>query len=456
MSIPGLGHLVAPQPTSANQTRTIRLQPFWEWRFQVAFDTQITLKLLSGTAEKDGTELALQHIYTFAGTRSKILTLQGCELEVEGVLADESVAEYPKPQDSPANSVLNLHFQLTAMRQRAAAERREGPRIAVCGPPTTGKTSLTRTLTSYAARVGAQPLVVNTDPKEGMLSLPGTLSASVVGSLLDVEAVDGWGTTPTSGPSQVPVKLPLVYYYGHASSEEDPAKYKELVSKMAATVTSRLGQDHEVRGSGMIIDTQAVTETNQVGMENFVHVVEELSVNIIIVLGSPSLNAEITKRFSTERTSLGENYSILLLEKSEGVVERDVGYTQQACEASIKEYFFGSIGQTLSPATQQVDFDSLAIYKLGDYSMYGGGADESLMRVDPAQVMAHWTLAIVYASVKDSPETIRTANVMGYVYIADIDKEKRKLRILAPVSGRLGDRPLLMGKWPEPFINLLG
>lgn len=193
------------------------------------------------------------------------------------MLADESVAEYAKPQDSPANSVLNLHFQLTAMRQRAAAERREGPRIAVCGPPTTGKTSLTRTLTSYAARVGAQPLVVNTDPKEGMLSLPGTLSASVVGSLLDVEAVDGWGTTPTSGPSQVPVKLPLVYYYGHASSEEDPAKYKELVSKMAATVTSRLGQDHEVRGSGMIIDTQAVTETNQVGMENFVHVVEELS-----------------------------------------------------------------------------------------------------------------------------------------------------------------------------------
>ncbi|UQC76384.1 pre-mRNA cleavage complex II protein Clp1 [Colletotrichum lupini] len=456
MSIPGLGHLVAPQSTSANQTRTIRLQPFWEWRFQVAFDTQITLKLLSGTAEKDGTELALQHIYTFAGTRSKILTLQGCELEVEGVLAEESVAEYAKPQDSPANSVLNLHFQLTAMRQRAAAERREGPRIAVCGPPTTGKTSLTRTLTSYAARVGAQPLVVNTDPKEGMLSLPGTLSASVVGSLLDVEAVDGWGTTPTSGPSQVPVKLPLVYYYGHASSEEDPAKYKELVSKMAATVTSRLGQDPEVKGSGMIIDTQAVTETNQVGMENFVHVVEELSVNIIIVLGSPSLNAEVTKRFSTERTSLGENYSILLLEKSDGVVERDVGYTQQACEASIKEYFFGSIGQTLSPATQQVDFDSLAIYKLGDYSMYGGGADESLMRVDPAQVMAHWTLAIVYASVKDSPETIRTANVMGYVYIADIDKEKRKLRILAPVSGRLGDRPLLMGKWPEPFINLLG
>ncbi|GKT93303.1 pre-mRNA cleavage complex II protein Clp1 [Colletotrichum tofieldiae] len=435
MSIPGLGHLVAPQPTSANQTRTIRLQPFWEWRFEVAFDTHITLKLLSGTAEKDGTELALQHAYTFAGTKSKILTLQGCELEVEGSLSDEFLAEYAKPQDSPANSILNLHFQLTAMRQRAATERREGPRIAICGPPTTGKTSLVRTLTSYATRVGAQPLVVNTDPKEGMLSLPGTLSASVVGTVLDVEAVDGWGTTPTSGPSQVPVKLPLVYYYGHASAEEDQKKYQELVSKMAATVTSRLGQDPEVRSSGMIIDTPAMAEKGNVGIDVLAHVVDELSGTVFHLL-LPR-----------------EQYSILLLDKSEGVVERDVGFMQQACEASIKEYFFGSIGQTLSPATQQVDFDSLAIFRID--SMYGN-ADDGLMRVDPGQLMAHWTLAIVYASVKDSPETIRTANVMGYVYIADIDKEKRKLRILAPVSGRLGDRPLLMGKWPEPFINLLG
>ncbi|KAK1996045.1 pre-mRNA cleavage complex II protein Clp1 [Colletotrichum falcatum] len=457
MSIPGLGQLVAPQPTSANQTRTVRLQPFWEWRFEVAFDTRVKLKLLSGTAEKDGTELALQHAYALSGVRSKILTLQGCELEVEGALAAESVAEYARPQDnSPANSVLNLHFQLAAMRARAAAERREGPRVAVCGgAAASGKTSLVRTLAGYAARVGAQPLVVNADPKEGMLSLPGTLSASVVATVLDIEAVDGWGTTPTSGPSQVPVKLPLVYYYGHAGPDEDQRGYKRLVSRMAAAATSRFGSDPDVRSSGIIVDTSPVSDKSGVGIDLLAHVLDELSVNIIIVLGSSHLHAELTKRFSTQRTSLGEQYSILLLDKSDGVAERDVGFTQQACEASIKEYFFGSVGQTLSPATQQVDFDSLAIFRLGDYSMYGN-ADDGLMRVDAGQLMAHWTLAIVYASVKDSPETIRTANVMGYVYIADVDKEKRKLRILAPVSGRLGDRPLLMGKWPEPFINLLG
>ncbi|KAF4925430.1 mRNA cleavage and polyadenylation factor CLP1 [Colletotrichum viniferum] len=456
MSIPGLGQLAAPQPANASQTRTIRLQPFWEWRFAVSFGTDLTFKLLSGTAEKDGTELALHYLYTFSGTKSKILTLQGCEFEIEGSSpAAEFLAEYHQPQDNPANSYLNLHFQLTAMRQRAAAERREGPRIAVCGALTVGKTTLCRTLASYATRVGAQPIVVNTDPKEGMLSLPGTLSAAVVGSVLDVEAVDGWGTTPTSGPSQVPVKLPLVYYYGHARAEEDPRKYKQLVSKMAATVTSRFAQDPEAKSAGMIIDTFGISEKSTSGLDSFAHVVEELSANIIIVLGSAALNAEVQQRFASEKTSLGEPYSIVLLEKSEGVAERDEGFMQQVCEASIKEYFFGTVGRTLSPATQQVDFDSLTIYRLGDNSTYGG-TDDGLTRVDSSQLMAHWTLPIVYASVRDSPETIRTSNIMGYVYVADIDKEKRKLRILAPVGGRLGDRPLLMGKWPEPYINLLG
>lgn len=70
--------------------------------------------------------------------------------------------------------------------------------------------------------------------------------------------------------------------------------------------------------------------------------------------------------------------------------------------------------------------------------------------------MSHWTLAIAYASTKDPPEMIRTANLMGFVYVADVDKERRKVKILAPVAGRLGDRPLLWGSWPEPFVNLLG
>jgi polyribonucleotide 5'-hydroxyl-kinase len=71
-------------------------------------------------------------------------------------------------------------------------------------------------------------------------------------------------------------------------------------------------------------------------------------------------------------------------------------------------------------------------------------------------MMAHWTFAVMNASIKDPPHTVKTANVMGFVYVGDVDKDRRKLKILSPVSGRLGDRPMIWGKWPEPYINLLG
>ena len=82
--------------------------------------------------------------------------------------------------------------------------------------------------------------------------------------------------------------------------------------------------------------------------------------------------------------------------------------------------------------------------------------DETLERVDPSPSMQHWTLAVMNASVHDPPEVIQSATVMGFVYVADVDKDRRKLKVLAPVSARLGDRPLLWGRWPEPYINLLG
>ena len=70
--------------------------------------------------------------------------------------------------------------------------------------------------------------------------------------------------------------------------------------------------------------------------------------------------------------------------------------------------------------------------------------------------MSHWTFAIMHASPKDPPETVRAASVMGFVYVSDVDEERRKIKLLSTVSGRLGDKPLVWGKWPEPYINLLG
>lgn len=87
------------------------------------------------------------------------------------------------------------------------------------------------------------------------------------------------------------------------------------------------------------------------------------SVNIIVVLESEKLARDLTRRFENQRTSLGEQITVVRIDKSKGVVERDEVYLRQMREAAIKEYFFGDVQRTLSPGTQMAEFDSLAIFR---------------------------------------------------------------------------------------------
>jgi polyribonucleotide 5'-hydroxyl-kinase len=82
--------------------------------------------------------------------------------------------------------------------------------------------------------------------------------------------------------------------------------------------------------------------------------------------------------------------------------------------------------------------------------------EHTLQRVKPSREMAYWTLAMMQASAKDPPETVRSSLVLGFVYVAHVDAERAKVKLLAPLPERLGDRPLIWGEWPELHVNLLG
>ncbi len=97
---------------------------------------------------------------------------------------------------------VNTHFALENARDQAQRSGREGPRVLVVGPNNAGKTSLVKILTAYASRLGRQPMVINTDSREGLLSIPGSLTATPFASMIDVE--QGWGSSPTSTSSPVP------------------------------------------------------------------------------------------------------------------------------------------------------------------------------------------------------------------------------------------------------------
>lgn len=203
------------------------------------------------------------------------------------------------------------------------------------------------------------------------------------------------------------------------------------------------------------------------------------SVNIILVLGSERLHSDMLRRFSGYRTTTGDTITLVKLDKSGGCVDRDDEFMQQSREGSIKEYFFGDVKRTLSPHTQQVSFDETTIYKIREgkidsknsrvkltcpanamlSSLLPGGQDEGetelYEKVEPTSALLHCILAVMFASPRDTQETIRDASVMGFVYIAEVDEKKRRLKILAPLNARITDRPMVWGSWPEATMSLV-
>jgi energy-coupling factor transporter ATP-binding protein EcfA2 len=193
-------------------------------------------------------------------------------LEVGGEAESEYVAE-----ETTMMSTANAHFALEGVRDAAVQERDAGPRVLVVGPENSGKTSLVRILTGYAVKCGRQPVVVNLDPRQGMLSVPGSFSAAAFSSIVDVE--EGWGSSPISGPSPIPVKMPLVYHYGMGNPEtEDGRVFRPLVTRMALAVTSRLEEDTASKQAGLIIDSPGSMAQGKNGSyENIEHIVSEFS-----------------------------------------------------------------------------------------------------------------------------------------------------------------------------------
>jgi polyribonucleotide 5'-hydroxyl-kinase len=285
--LPGLG-LANPTNTasldpSERPSKTIVLPAGAEYRFETS-STTITITVLlessshpdapSGTAEIFGTELAPNHSYDFLPlTKAAIHTHHGCSLSVTGTPDSDYIAE-----ETPMTEYANVHFALESMR--TANSITGGPRVLVVGPKDSGKTSLIKTLTAYATRASGTPIVINLDPSEGMLCLPGSVSAAVfsTGATLDPEDApsSGWGSSPVGGPSPTPVKTPLVYHCGFEKAEERPEVFKPVVTRLALAATSRFEEDEVVKSSGMLVDVGGSLGRSE-GYEVLAHIVGELS-----------------------------------------------------------------------------------------------------------------------------------------------------------------------------------
>jgi len=76
--------------------------------------------------------------------------------------------------------------------------------------------------------------------------------------------------------------------------------------------------------------------------------------------------------------------------------------------------------------------------------------------ITPIPAMNTSLLAITHVEASSAQEDIRDASVLGYVYVADVDETKKKVRCLAPIGGRMPGTAIIWGTWPEGVGELVG
>ncbi|KAG2250369.1 hypothetical protein Bca52824_080505 [Brassica carinata] len=376
------GPSMNPPPTIvavSTSSKHVKLEGETELRIEVS-DTPLKLRVVNGTAQTDGTT---ETDYT----------------------ADET----------PMVSYLNVHAILNARRRDAqASESTQGPRVIVVGPEDSGKRTLAM-LINWAAKEAWKPTFVDFDVTQGSVSIPGSVAATPIETPLD----------PVVG---FPLDMPLVYYYGHTKPGTNVELYKATVMELGRVLERQFLGNHESRV--------------------LLHAIETFNASIVLVLGQEKLYSKLKHVLSSK-----SNVDVVKLHKSGGVVAKNSEFRKTARSCRIQEYFdtTHSIYLELSPYANTSSFSDVKVFRIGGRpqaprSALPMGSDPvsdplkvTHVNIDDRDVL-HSVLAVSYAQ---EPDRIVSSNVSGFVYVTEVDVQRKTITYLAPSQGTLPSKFLV-------------
>jgi len=182
-----------------------------------------------------------------------------------------------------------------------------------------------------------------------------------------------------------------------------------------------------------------------VGYELLLQAIDTFNANVVLVLGQEKLCSMLKDVLKGKA-----NVDIVKLHKSGGVVPRNSKYRQRMRIYRTREYFYGLTNE-LSPHASVANFSDLLIYRFGGpqapRSALPIGAEPSAdpTRVAPVTITSDLVHAVLAVSYAKEPDLLLCSNVAGFIYITDIDIERKKISYIAPCPGELPSRLLLAG-----------
>lgn len=479
-------------PEPGQHTTRYVLQAEEELRLEIPFlgtrqEGTCKIELLKGSCELWGVELAQNKTYVLdGGFKAAIFTWHGCVVDITSEHLDIS---YTSDETATNVAYVNTHAQLEALRDEAAVANSNGPRVLICGPPESGKSSLAKVLVAYAAKLGRSPIWVDLDPADNSVSVPGTLAAVPMNG--DNVAMETFttGGIPTG-------TAPIVLFHG--STTLQPELYKAQVSALASKIQQRL--DHQAssnggenekannpnnneRSSGIIVNTNGWIQDE--GFKLLLHTVDVMKISIVLIMGHDRLYSMLNSHFKKNPTDSPPK--VIKLPRSGGTVSREAAFLRQARSRSIRRYFYGDMvdppasvgagGSTsapsslqrvpqLTPFLLQIPYNTVTIYKLSAIALSASllpvAATQStdsiqVQQVELTESLKHALLAVCHpmavAAYQQSGRArdLYEAGVAGFCAVERVVMDSDTLHLLCPCAGSLPSQTLLVGDitWME-------
>eukprot|EP00535_Pseudo-nitzschia_heimii_P010264 CAMPEP_0197192114 /NCGR_PEP_ID=MMETSP1423-20130617/24568_1 /TAXON_ID=476441 /ORGANISM="Pseudo-nitzschia heimii, Strain UNC1101" /LENGTH=564 /DNA_ID=CAMNT_0042644939 /DNA_START=161 /DNA_END=1855 /DNA_ORIENTATION=- len=395
-------------PVASGRERHV-LQRREELRFEVTFGGSAsstlsnasgttTFVLQKGSCELYGCELAVGKTYAIAhgGIKAALFTWHGCVVDIGAADDHEGSGgvdffAYTSDETDANVAFVNTHAQLEALRDDAAAANSrakdadsssgndppggQGPRVMIVGPPECGKTTLAKILVAYACKVGRTPLMIDLDPMDNSLSVPGSLAVAPMHQCavsietyattgLPVDANNASSSSNNNGnnssnsgsnnnTSNISVH-PLVMYHG-STEKLHPDLFKGQVDALAKSIERRLRADELARSSGIIVNTNGWIRDE--GYECLLHTAKALKITVLLIVGHDRLYSMLTSHYKKQRAASGAEggtnggattapspaTKILKLPRSGGVVSRPGRFVSNCRSRAVKRYFYGDL-----------------------------------------------------------------------------------------------------------------
>jgi polyribonucleotide 5'-hydroxyl-kinase len=316
-----------------------------------------------------------------------------------------------------------------------------GPCILLAGPNDSGKSTLIKILSNLSVRMGWKPTVVDLDVDQGILTVPGCVSAAILEQPWDIE-------------KGLPFESLIAFYFGYLKPTEASYYFKTLFEHLACVLEKRNNISPDTNSSATYINTMGFA--NEVSYEQLLNQIDAFSCNIVIVIGQDKLYSQLLAHTKNRN---GRNFDVITLPRSGAVVTRNADFRKSDRNRRIHEYFFGFKDSLVPVQINSVHISNLDIYHFGGHKTPPSALPIATTHLhDPLRKfsltisndMKNTLLAISNAS---SPDEAILANIAGFIQILDVDVKNQLVSYRSPNSGKFPGTVLIAGNYTLSSIE---